>query len=75
MDDPADMPPARWQSRLAGLRSSRVPDTDPRMIEVQAALAYWRVRRVIDHERGLLASQHLPALADMLRHPHAAVPA
>ncbi len=75
MIDPADLPPARWQSRLAGFKGNGVPDCDPRVIECRAALSYWRVRRVIDSERELLAPEHIPALADMLKHAHQAVPA
>lgn len=75
MIDPATMPPARWQARHAALKAHGVPDTDPRILECHAALAYWRCRRVIDAERGQLAPEHIPALADMLRHAHQAVPA
>jgi hypothetical protein len=52
-----------------------VPDTDPRVIECQTALAYWRCRRVIDAERSNLDPAHIPALADMLRHAHPVVSA
>lgn len=69
------MPPARWGSRLAGLKSSGAADDDPRILECHAALAYWRCRRVLDAERGRLSPEHVPALADMLQHAHPAVPA
>jgi hypothetical protein len=47
-----------------------VSDNDPRVIEWHNALAYWRVRRVIDAERGQFAPEHVPALADMLHRAH-----
>jgi hypothetical protein len=57
MIDPATMPPARWQARHAALKAHGVPDTDPRILECHAALAYWRCRRVIDAERGQLSDR------------------
>ncbi|NVN51697.1 hypothetical protein [Mycolicibacterium hippocampi] len=75
MIDPSDMSPARWQARHAGLKAHGVPDDDDRIIECLAALAWWRVRRVVDRERELLAPQHVDALADMLKHAHQAVTA
>ncbi|MGB0971182.1 MAG: hypothetical protein ACPGVG_09505 [Mycobacterium sp.] len=75
MTDPADLPPARWQSRLAALKSNGASDDDHRVVECLTALSYWRVRRVVDSERGRLAPEHVAALADMLRHAHRAVPA
>lgn len=71
--DPASLTPARWQSRRAALLSHGAALDDPRVAECDAALAYWRVRRTLDRERESLAADHLPALADMLRHPHKAV--
>ncbi|MGU3501895.1 hypothetical protein [Mycobacterium sp. C31M] len=73
--DPASRSAASWSSTLAGLKSAGVPNTDPRVIEAQAAGAYWRVRRILDQERGNLSAAHIPALADLLRHAHPAVPA
>ncbi|BBX92723.1 hypothetical protein H5U98_15705 [Mycolicibacterium boenickei] len=70
--DPASRTASSWSSTLAALKSRGVPDTDPRVLECQTALAYWRCRRVIDAERDNLNPAHIPALADMLRHPHAA---
>lgn len=69
--DPASRSASSWSSTLAVLKSRGVPDTDPRVIEARDALAYWRVRRVIDAERGNLSPEHIPALADMLKHAHA----
>lgn len=71
--DPAARTASSWSSTLAALKSRGVPDTDPRVIECHTALAYWRVRRVVDAERGNLASEHIAALSDLLRHPHGAV--
>jgi hypothetical protein len=75
MIDPATMPPARLQARHAALKSHGVPDDDPRILEVRAALAWWRTRRVIDAERANLHPDHIAGLADMLRHAHPAVSA
>ena len=75
MMDPALLSPVRWQARHAALKAHGVPDTDPRIIEIHAALSWWRCRRVIDAEREQLAPEHIPALADMLRHAHQAVSA
>lgn len=71
--DPAVRPAPSWSARLAALKSRQVPDSDPRVAECNAALAYWRCRRVIDTERALLDPRHIPALADMLKHAHPAV--
>ena len=72
---PASRSASGWSARRAALKSRQVPDDDPRMIECDAALAYWRCRRTIDAERDRLDPEHVPALADMLRHAHPAVPA
>ena len=73
--DPGSRTASSWSSSLAALKSRGVPDTDPRVTEAHTALAYWRGRRVLDRERSLLAPEHIPALADMLRHAHPAVTA
>lgn len=71
--DPASRSASGWAARRAALKSRQVPDTDPRIAECDASLAYWRTRRVIDRERDHLHPDHVPALADMLRHEHPAV--
>jgi hypothetical protein len=70
--DPASRPAASWSSTYAALKSRGVPNDDPRAIECLTAMAYWRCRRVIDAERGNLSHEHIPALADMLKHAHPA---
>lgn len=70
---PASMPPSGWKARKASLLSHGATPDDPRVAECDAALSYWRVRRIIDRNRDLLDPQHIPALADMLRHAHPAV--
>ena len=50
--DPTSMPPARWQSRLAALKSRSVGDTDHRVVACLQALSYWRVRRAVEAELG-----------------------
>jgi len=73
LGDPASLTPAQWSGKLAALRSRGATTADPRVAECLAALAYWRVRRVLDADRDHLNPAHVPALADMLRHPHTAV--
>lgn len=70
--DPAALTPAQWNGRAAALSRDAPPD-DPRVAECRAALSYWRVRRVLDAERGNLDPAHIPALSDLLRHPHPVV--
>ncbi|MFA4052530.1 hypothetical protein [Mycobacteroides chelonae] len=71
--DPASRSASSWSARLAALKSRQVPNDDRRVVECNAALAYWRCRRIIDTERELLDPRHVPALADMLRNAHQAV--
>lgn len=66
--DPGSLSPAQWSGKLAALRSRGATNTDPRVAECLAALAYWRVRRVLDADREHLNPAHVPALADMLKH-------
>jgi hypothetical protein len=47
-----------------------VQDDDHRIVECISALSYWRVRTVLDKERGTLSADDIPALADMLKHAH-----
>jgi len=70
--DPGALSPSQWSGKLAALRSRGVTDADPRVGECLAALAYWRVRRVLDADREHLNPSHIPALADMLKHAHPA---
>lgn len=73
--DPAALTPSQWSARLAAFLSRGRGSNDPDVIACRSALSYWRCRRVIDAERDQLAAAHVPALADMLRHPHTAVTA
>lgn len=75
LSDPAALTPSQWSARLAAFLSRGRGNDDPDVIACRAALSYWRVRRSIDAERDQLAPAHVPALADMLRHAHPAVPA
>ncbi|BBY67762.1 hypothetical protein [Mycolicibacterium helvum] len=71
--DPGTLTPAQWSGRLAALRSRGATDTDMRVAECLAALAYWRVRRVLDADREHLNPAHVPALTELLEHAHPAV--
>jgi hypothetical protein len=71
--DPGSRTASQWSARLAALKSRDVPDDDHRVIECINSLSYWRVRRVLDKERGTLAAEDIPALADILKHAHPAV--
>lgn len=73
--DASLMSPTSWKTRRAALISHSVALDDPEIRECDQALAYWPCRRVIDAERHQLHPDHVPALADMLRHAHAAVSA
>jgi len=73
--DPAALTPAQWSARLAAYLSRGRGNDDPEVLACRAALSYWRCRRVIDAERDMLDARHVPALADLLRHAHAAVSA
>jgi hypothetical protein len=75
LTDPAALTPSQWSARLAAFLSRGRGNADPDVIACREALSYWRCRRVIDAEREHLAAAHVPALADMLRHPHSAVSA
>jgi len=58
--DPASISASSWGSRLAGLRSHRVPNGDPRIAQCEAGLFYWQTRRPIDKRvAGGLMSQGL----------------
>jgi hypothetical protein len=48
--DPGERPPISWSSALAVLKKQDVPDSDPRIAQCRAMLAYWRIRRVTDAE-------------------------
>jgi hypothetical protein len=75
LTDPASLTPSQWSARLAAFLSRGRGNDDPDVIACREALSYWRCRRVIDAEREHLATAHVPALADMLRHAHPAVSA
>ena len=75
LSDPAALTPSQWSARLAAFLARGRGNDDPEVVACRAALSYWRCRRVIDAEREQLASAHMPALADMLRHAHPAVSA
>lgn len=63
----AAVPPSKWGSRLASLKSRYLPDDDARVAECRAALSYWRCRKVIEAERDTLAPDVRDALAKVLR--------
>lgn len=64
--DPASRTASSWSARLAALKSRHVPDDDPRIIECREGLAYWRVRRSIDAERGQLSRAGVDRLRGQL---------
>jgi len=75
LTDPTDLTPGQWSARLAAYLGRGRSNDDPDVIACRAALSFWRCRRAIDRERSHLDPEHVPALADMLRHPHPAVTA
>jgi len=48
--DPSTLTPGQWASKLAGLLSHGRTNDDPDVIACREALAYWRLRKVIDAE-------------------------
>ncbi|WP_045822581.1 hypothetical protein [Williamsia herbipolensis] len=73
--DPSTKSAIEWGTRLAALASHGTPHDDPRVVEARAALAFHRVKRAIDAERGQLDEHHLDALCESLRAAQAGVPA
>lgn len=73
LTDPAALTPSQWSARLAAYLSRGRTNDDPDVIACREALSYWKVRRVLDAQRGNLSPEHIPALADMLTHAHQAV--
>ena len=65
--DPARRSASSWSATLAALKSRRVPDTDPRVIECREALAYWRVSRAVNAEQGHLSRAGADRLVAALR--------
>jgi hypothetical protein len=63
---PGSRPAASWQARHAAFKSRGVSDDDPRVRECLEALAYHRVRRVLDAEITHLGPEGWEALARML---------
>lgn len=61
--DPLSRPVGSWTATLAALKSRGADETDPRIVECREALAYYRLTRAIDAERGVQLS---PRLANRL---------
>ncbi|KSU60785.1 MULTISPECIES: hypothetical protein [unclassified Gordonia (in: high G+C Gram-positive bacteria)] len=62
----ADLSASQWSAKLAALVGRGAADDDPRVIGCRAALAFHRVRRVIDAERGHLDPADADALQEAL---------
>ena len=62
----ADLSASQWSAKLAALVGRGAADDDPRVIGCRAALAFHRVRRVINAERGLLDPADADALQEAL---------
>jgi hypothetical protein len=71
LTDPAALTPGQWSAKLAAYLARGRSDDDPDVIACRQAGAWWRVRRILDSERGRLNPADIPALADLLRHEHA----
>lgn len=61
--------PGSWSSRLAAFKSRNVPDSDPRVVECNQALSYWRLKRQLDREvkSGHLTPSFSAAIIAILR--------
>lgn len=64
--EPDLMEPSNWQSRFASLKSRGTPDDDPRIVECQRALSFWRVKRAIEAERHILGDVGVHATTALL---------
>lgn len=64
--DPHVLPPTSWSTRLAALKSRAVPDDDPRVVQCQRALSYWRIKRAVDLEQAVLGNDGVNAATDLL---------
>lgn len=53
--DPASRSASSWSATLASLKSRGAPDTDARVIEARQGLAFHRVARAVERERGQLS--------------------
>ncbi|OMC05676.1 hypothetical protein A5735_05020 [Mycolicibacter heraklionensis] len=56
----------QWRSELGGLKSQGLGEDDPQVRDCRAALAYWRVRKVIDEVAGKLSPAGVDALTAQL---------
>jgi len=65
--DPASRSASSWSASLAALKSRGVPETDARIIESLAALAFWRIVRAIEGGAGVLSPPGADRLVVMLR--------
>lgn len=65
--DPAELSPSQWSSRLAAYKSRGRADDDPEVLACRAALSFWRCRRTLDAEVGLLGPGGAEALISRLR--------
>ncbi|CAN5303669.1 hypothetical protein BH11ACT6_BH11ACT6_53440 [soil metagenome] len=64
--DPLSNSMGSWRSKLGSLRAAGAPDDDPKVLECQAALSYWRVRRVVDAEKANLSAAGVDLLTAQL---------
>jgi hypothetical protein len=62
LTDPAALTPSQSSARLAAFLARGRGNDDPEVIARREALAYWRCRRVIDAERGQLATALNPRI-------------
>jgi hypothetical protein len=65
--DPASKPATVWVAMLAGAKSRGLADDHPHVVECRGALAFWRVRKAVAAEAGLLSRPGVDALVDQLR--------
>ncbi|MCH9728737.1 MAG: hypothetical protein K0U84_03470 [Actinomycetia bacterium] len=72
LTDPAALTPSQWAAKLAAYLSRGRGNDDPGVIACREALAFWRIRRVVDRETGHLSAAGVDRLVAQL---HGAVSA
>lgn len=64
--DLAAIPAPDWRNRLGALKSHGVPDDDEQVRECREALAFWRVKKVLDVVKDKLSPAGVDALTAQL---------
>lgn len=65
---PGDLSLASWSGRLGVLTSRQVPDDDPRIKQARKAVAWHRIKNLLDTEvaRGALSADRVASVLERL---------